>query len=293
MVTAMNEISTEPTRAHGMNLAHAPQTAYRGRVIALHCSGAGASQWCHLAEALGSGFEMRAPEHYGCDSAGAWSGQHAFTLADEAARTIGLIDKGEGRVHLVGHSYGGGVALHVALARPHRIASMVLYEPSAFHLLPKMGKAGAAAYAEIASIVRRVCQGIISGDYQAAAKSFVNYWNGAGAWDLMRPSVRDVLMRWAPKAPLDFRALMADETESTAYQTLDFPVLILRGEHAPLPTRLIADRLPLWLPRSSFLVINGAGHMGPLTHASEVAALMARHIADVQRQQAGVRILAA
>ena len=45
---------------------------------------------------------------------------HAFTLGDEAARTIEVIDRSGRKVHLVGHSYGGGVALHAALARPAR-----------------------------------------------------------------------------------------------------------------------------------------------------------------------------
>ena len=89
----------------------------REKVIALHCSGAGASQWDRLAEALGPAYEVLVPEHYGCESSGAWSGEHAFTLADEAARTITLIDQSDDKVHLVGHSYGGGVALHVAVAR--------------------------------------------------------------------------------------------------------------------------------------------------------------------------------
>src|SRR5262245_15333862 len=102
-------------------------------VIALHCSGAGAGQWRQLAEALGPTHNLTAPEHYGCDSSGPWTGSGAFTLADEAARTFELIDRSERRVHLIGHSYGGGVALHVALARPGRIASLTVYEPSAFH----------------------------------------------------------------------------------------------------------------------------------------------------------------
>ena len=93
-----------------------------------------------------------APEHYGCDSAGPWSGEHAFTLADEAARTIEIIDRSDGKVHLVGHSYGGGVALRAAVERPSRIASLTLYEPSAFHLLKTMGARGAAALAEILAI---------------------------------------------------------------------------------------------------------------------------------------------
>jgi len=45
-------------------------------------------------------------------------------------------------VHLVGHCYGGVLALHVALARLDRIASMALYKPSAFQLLKQMGAPG-------------------------------------------------------------------------------------------------------------------------------------------------------
>ena len=111
-------------------------------VIALHCSGAGAGQWRQLGEVLGPRYQLTAPEHYGCDRTGPWTGMHAFTLADEAARTIELIDRSARKVHLVGHSYGGGVALHAALARPGRVASLTLYEPSAFHLLKSHGRPG-------------------------------------------------------------------------------------------------------------------------------------------------------
>ena len=122
-----------------ISMMHPPHPMRRQRVIALHCSGAGGSQWADLTKRLGAHYEVLTPEHYGCDSSGPWTGNHAFTLADEAARTIALIDASEEKVHLVGHSYGGGVALHVAVARRARIASMALYEPSLFHLLTRMG----------------------------------------------------------------------------------------------------------------------------------------------------------
>jgi pimeloyl-ACP methyl ester carboxylesterase len=255
-----------------------PRPAGRERVMALHCSGSGAGQWHYLAGALGGGYEVLAPEHYGCDSAGAWSGEHAFTLADEAQRTIGLIDRSDGQVHLVGHSYGGGVALHVALARPDRIASMALYEPSAFHLLRQMGERGADAFAEITGVARRVGVGVVTGDYRGAMAAFVDYWNGAGTFTALRPAVQAGLIRWAPKAPLDFRALIEEPTDARAYRTLGFPVLILRGQYAPTPTRLIADRLSELLPANRLTLLDGAGHMGPLTHAPEVSALIVRHI---------------
>jgi pimeloyl-ACP methyl ester carboxylesterase len=255
-----------------------PRVARCQRIIALHCSGAGAGQWDHLAEQLGNNHELLAPEQYGCASSGAWTGEHAFTLADEAARTIALIDEAREQIHLVGHSYGGGVALHVALARPDRIASMALYEPSAFHLLQQMGETGVNAFAEIAEIAQRVGQCVVTGDYRNGIAEFVNYWNGPNAWDQMRPAAQSALIRWAPKGPLDFRALIEEPTPMSAYRTLMFPILIACGERGPMPSRAIAQALANLLPNSRLAVVPGAGHMGPLTHAQEVSSLIIHHI---------------
>jgi pimeloyl-ACP methyl ester carboxylesterase len=264
-----------------VNCVFPPRPARRGRVIALHCSGGGASQWSYLAEALGGRYEVAAPEHYGSEGAGAWAGEHAFTLADEAVRSIAVIDRcADDKVHLVGHSYGGGVALNVALARPDRIASMALYEPSAFHLLPQLGERGAQSHAEITGVARNICQGVVTGDYRGAVAAFVDYWNGPGSWNALRPAVQSALIRWAPKGPLDFRALIDDPTPADAYRNLTFPVLVLRGERAPSPTRTIAEALADLLPASRLVEVAGAGHMGPLTHAPEVSAHIVRHITE-------------
>ena len=68
------------------NIARPPRALRRGQVIALHCSGADAGQWRSLSKALGSSYELLAPEHYGCESTGPWTGEHTFTLADEVSR---------------------------------------------------------------------------------------------------------------------------------------------------------------------------------------------------------------
>jgi pimeloyl-ACP methyl ester carboxylesterase len=255
-----------------------PPNADSAPVIALHCSGAGAGEWRQLGENLGPAYTLFAPEHYGRERTGPWTGTHAFTLADEAARTIDLIDRSMNKAHLVGHSYGGGVALHVALARPARVASLALYEPSAFHLLKIIGNRGAAAFAEIAHITRVTAQGVIAGDYAGAATAFVDYWGGVGAWAALRPTVQAELIRWAPKAPLDFHALIEEPTPLAAYSHLRMPVLVMRGEHAPRPTRQIAEMLSSVVPEARLVIIDGAGHMGPFTHGSVVSELITAHI---------------
>ncbi len=270
--------ATLAATAAGCLAGHAP-----GRtVIALHCSGADARQWNALSEALGPMWDVVTPEQYGCARVGPWTGTHAFALADEAARTLPLIDRTDGPVHLVGHSYGGGLALHLALARRERIASIALYEPSAFHLLARLGPHGSTARAEITAVAQAVSAGVLSGDYRAAAAVFIDYWGGAGAWRALRPALQDAITRWIPKAPLDFAALLQERGFIEHYRCLTMPVLVLRGEYAPAPTRLIAEALASVLPHGRAATIAGAGHMGPLTHAAQVNAAIARHIGDAQ-----------
>ena len=251
-------------------------------VVALHCSGADGRQWRGLAGALEPVFRLVAPDFFGTTGNASWCGLNAFTLADEAGPILAAIDNLQHKVHLIGHSYGGGVALHIALQRPQAVASLTLYEPSAFHLLRSGGSSQSACFAEIEMIAAACATGLISGDYRKAAARFVDYWGGPGTWKSLRPTLQTALIRWLPKAPLDFRALIEEPTARSAYRHLSFPTLLMRGEHAPAPTAAVCTLLARALPDCRLETLAGAGHMGPVTHAEAVNARILRFLAKQQ-----------
>jgi pimeloyl-ACP methyl ester carboxylesterase len=272
-MTTQRETRTTLTVIQGGSCRRLPE-----RVIALRRSGSDAGQWRMLGAALGEEYELIVPEHYGSGSAGAWNPSEPFALADEAARTIALIDDTDRKVHLVGHSYGGAVALHVALARPERVASLTLYEPTALHLLRQLDHA-AVALAEIRALALAVATGVVTGDLREAARRFVDYWAEPGAFAALRPSAQEAMSAWMPAASLELAAALKEPTLAVDYARLKSATLIIRGEHTPEPTRLIAETLPVVLSDGRLTIVEGAGHMGPLTHAAAVNGLIAAHLA--------------
>jgi pimeloyl-ACP methyl ester carboxylesterase len=247
-------------------------------VIALHCSGSSGRQWNKLAQKLGDRFSLIAPDLIGSGATPPWSGAHRFHLADEAARIIGIVDALDVPVHLVGHSYGGGVALRIARERPTRVASLSLYEPSAFHVLRSMGPDGRSALMEIRSVAGDVAHNVIAGDYRAAAHRFVDYWNGEGTWSGAKPESQIELARYVPKATLEFGALIEEPTSLVAYRRFACPVLLMRGARGPVPTALIAQKLFSIIRGAVIEEIPDAGHMGPFSHAEFVSDMIAAHV---------------
>lgn len=238
-------------------------------VVLLHSSASSASQWRALAQRLSARYRVLAPDFYGYGGSAPWPGHGAFSLAREAEIVYALLaDAGE-PAHLVGHSYGGAVALHIARRRPDRLRSLALVEPVAFHLL--------ADRSEIAALSESVLRAVASGDYLRGCALFVDYWS-PGAWDALPATKRVAMASRLAKVALDFHATFSERAKAEEWRAIRAPTLLVLGERSPLPTRRICELLTRMLSAARLRVVPGAGHMAPLTHAEAVNELIAEHL---------------
>jgi len=247
-------------------------------VVLLHSSLSSGAQWRALSARLGERYRVVAPDLIGYGMAAGWSGHGPFHLRDEAAPIHELLDRIGAPVHLVGHSYGGAVALHIARERAHGLHSLTLIEPVAFHLLRGGDAADTAALNEVTDISEGVAAALASGDYAAGCGTFVDYWSGRGAWAAMGQAKRTAAAARLGKVALDFHATLEQRARLAGLERMAVPSLLIHGERSPAPTRRICERLAGRLPDVRAEAIADAGHMCPITHAEDVNALIAAHL---------------
>jgi pimeloyl-ACP methyl ester carboxylesterase len=264
---------------NGAQVAYA-ETGSGETVLLLHATANSGAQWRSLTAALPPGCRVLAPDLYGYGETDPWTGHGPFALAHEAALVNAVLASVDGPIHLVGHSYGGAVALRFAVQYPGRLRSLALIEPVAFHLLKTDGpdQAVRPLFGEVMEIAALVARANANGDYRRAMARFVDYWNGAGAWAQTKPQLQAALARRATKVALDFCATMTESTPQAAYGRIAVPTLVLCGSRSPRPTQRIAELVADSLPAGRLQTIEGAGHMLALTHKEAVNAAVVAHL---------------
>jgi len=250
-------------------------------VVLLHSSGSSGAQWRALAERLGERYRVIAPDLYGFGGTAHWPGRRPFHLECEAEIVLALLGRIDRRAHLVGHSYGGAVALHVAGLRRDLLRSLTLIEPVAFHLLRETD---ASALAEITQVAESVARATVRGEYLAGFERFVDYWNGPDAWAEVPADKRQAMAARLPTIALDFHATLNEPTRLQDFRLMTVPTLLMHGTSSPWPTRRICDLLERILPEARLETIGGAGHMAPVTHRDQVNAMIIAQIDSNSRQ---------
>ena len=169
-------------------------------VVLLHASASSSRQWEGLRQVLEPHLAVRAIDLHGHGECPAWRGTAPLTLADEAALVAPLLEEAGG-AHLVGHSYGGAVALKLASMYPRLVRSVIAYEPVMFGWLSGIGD-GRGPASDIVAVADAMRTHLRAGHEDAAAQHFIDFWSGAGAWQSLSSRTAEVDRRaGARRAP--------------------------------------------------------------------------------------------
>jgi benzoate-CoA ligase family protein len=197
-----------------------------------------------------------------------------FSIADQAADAKALLDYlGVEAAHVVGHSYGGAIALQLALDAPQRVHSLALLEPA----------------------VLSVPRGRVVFELVAVAKRLYDegYWEAAEDFFLGTPKERADIARSVPggldQALRDMDTYFAVEVpaheewrfhEAEGTQIKRPALYMLGGESSPVYVE-VHDHIKQWMPQTETVVLPGASHLLHIQEPAGAAVLLrnfyARH----------------
>jgi pimeloyl-ACP methyl ester carboxylesterase len=176
-------------------------------VILAHGSGASHREWAPVIAALRDRYRVLTPNLLGYGRSEVWPGNARFHPWSDLGALIALALRANEPVHLVGHSYGGALALEAARTLGTRVCSLTLIEPVAFHLL----------------------------------------------------------------------RLTSNTRSAADYGSITAPTRLVVGQRSPEPARAIVYELAHLIGDAHVRMLPQAGHMSPITHPVEIAALVAEH----------------
>ena len=249
-------------------------------VILAHCSGATHQVWAPLVSTVRTRYRVVAPDLHGYGRSDRWPALARLHPWSDVKALIRLAETSSHPVHLVGHSYGGTVALEAARALGPRVRSLTLIEPVAFHLLREMGRM--REWREVTDVGRRMTGALRLRSDRRAAGIYMKYWTGTLAWWTMSAKARRHVVETVGKVGSEYETVLYLNRTENDYKSIHAPTRLIVGERTRTTARAIVDVLADILPDSHVHVLQRAGHMSPVTHAAEVAALIAGHIDVVE-----------
>jgi pimeloyl-ACP methyl ester carboxylesterase len=199
------------------------------------------------------------------------------------SQQVGLIDRIIDRIgtapHVVGHSYGGLVALVHALTGRRRPASLLLVEANPLGLLRSVGDW--EHYRMFTAMTDLYFADFARGDAEAA-RHVIDFYGGPGTFDSMPPKVRSYVVATTAVNVRDWSSGTPFEPSQETLQSIAIPTTLICGGSSHPAMRRIAELLHASIPGAQLVTIEGGSHFLPSSHPSEIAALIRRQVDGTQ-----------
>ena len=198
---------------------------------------------------------------------------HDTSISRNAETVESVIRKAGGRVHLVGHSFGGLVALAVALRNRVTLASFVMLEAPAMEVLREEHQ----HYRAFRQMTEAYFADFERGNREAIA-AMIDFYGGAGTWASWPSRVRAYAIETTPVNIRDWASAYGFPLPVAALGEIEIPLLVVRGGDSSPAMQRASALLHQRTGGSALATIEGAAHFMIATHAGKVASLIARHV---------------
>lgn len=233
-----------------------------------HCTLAHHKAWTGILAGLGRQLDMIAfdmPDHGESDDTPV--GQEMQRVAADVIHSFLDVPR-----HLIAHSFGATAAILAAIEAPEMVRSLTLVEPVLFSIAK-----GSDAFHEHDVAFLPFATAWAKQDMEGAAKAFIELWGDGRSWADLPDEQKKYITDRIHVVPLQSPSVYTDVNNligAGRLETLTMPATLIYGANSPSVAGEICKRILARLPDGQEFVVDGAGHMSPITHPRQVARLI-------------------
>jgi len=234
-------------------------------ILCIHGTSSSAALWSDAVERLAQVGRVIAYDRRGCARSERPVPYERTSVAEHADDAAALLEAlGAAPAVVIGRSYGGTVALALALRHPERVRALAVLEGDATR---ELAPATAVWIDALAARLRAVAA---EAGVDAVAETLIRDVAGDDAWRSFPPEVRRILIANGPSIVAELNGEWWLETDAAALAAIDQPVLLVAAEDSSPELRAPTESLARAIPGARLEVVGG-GHLIDPAHPAVLA----------------------
>jgi esterase len=223
-------------------------------ILCMHGGGSSALMWADAFEELAQLGRVIAYDRRGCARSERPEPYEHTSVAEQADDAAALLDAlAAAPAVVIGRSYGGSVAIDLALRYPDRVRALALLEGDALGLSPSA--------LEWTKAIRDRLRAVAAEDgVDAVYEALIGEVLGEGAWASFPDEVRRILTQNGPALLAELGYVEEAMPDAAAFARIEVPALLVAASESPPEQRDMTEAMAEVLPNARAVQVAG-GHL--------------------------------